>query len=213
MKKLIAYFLAITLFFTNIGIVRASEITDNIPDLILSDIEIKEFNTYLNQLKNNKDELNGNSIQSRSVALTGPLGFLAGSFSIPGVGPVVITIGGAIIVAGVTVKATSAIGKKVSSWVFKYKFDKSAKDAVKNTNANKRHHILASKHNWNKFNKKPDWNNVGPLIVKALQDGSEKSEGRNIFVRTLVYKGKTIQVRFIKDANGLIKALSTAWVK
>lgn len=38
MKKLIAYFLAITLVFTNIGIVRASEITDNIPDLILSDI-------------------------------------------------------------------------------------------------------------------------------------------------------------------------------
>ena len=150
-EKINSIFFSNNFSFTNIGIVRASEITDNIPDLILSDIEIKEFNTYLNQLKNNKDELNGNSIQSRSVALTGPSGFLVGSFSIPGVGPVVITIGGAIIVAGVT--------------------------------------------------------------VKALQDGSEKSEGRNIFVRTLVYKGKTIQVRFIKDANGLIKALSTAWVK
>lgn len=213
MKKIIVCFLVITLVFTNIKIIGISEVSDNIPNLILSDTEIKELNIYLNQLKNNKDELNKNLIQSRSLTLAGPLGFLAGSFFIPGVGTAVITIGGAIIVAGVTVEATSTIGKKVSSWFFKYKFNKSAEDAVKNTNENKRHHILASKHNWNKFNKNPNWNNIGPLIVRTLKDGSEKSEGRNIFVKTLVYKGKTIQVRFIKDAKGLVKALSTAWVK
>ncbi len=112
-KKLIAYILAVTLIFTNIGIVRANEITDNIPNLILSDSEVKEFNSYLNKLRY-REELNINLIQPRSFSLTGAL---AGSFFIPGVGQAIITVGGVIIVAGVTVSAGSWLGKKVSNWI------------------------------------------------------------------------------------------------
>lgn len=213
MKKIISYVLTLSLVLTNIGLINANEVSDDIPDLILSEVEINEVNKYLNELRIENSESKIISRQPRSVAGAGALGYLAGSFSIPGVGPAVITIGGVIIVAGVTISATSAIGKKVSNWAFKYKFNKSAEDAVKNANENKRRHIIVPKHNWNKFNKKPDWNNVGPLIVKTLKDGTEKSEGRNIYVRTLVHKGHTIQVRFIKDAKGFIQALSTAWVK
>lgn len=69
------------------------------------------------------------------------------------------------------------------------------------------------KHNWNKFFRNPKWNNVAPILTKVLKDGSERWERANIYVRKLYYKGQTVEVRFIKDSNGFIKAISTAWVK
>lgn len=36
-------------------------------------------------------------------------------------------------------------------------------------------------------------------------------ETGNQYIRTLIYKGETVVVRFIKDAEGLVKYISTAW--
>ncbi len=67
--------------------------------------------------------------------MAGGLGSLAGSFFIPGVGQAVITIGGGIIVAGVTISAVSSVGKKVIKWVKSYKIQEynKAKNAGKKT--------------------------------------------------------------------------------
>lgn len=67
------------------------------------------------------------------------------------------------------------------------------------------------KHNWNKFNKNPKWNNVAPIILKVLKEGYEQRETGNQYIRTLVYQGHTVVVRFIKDADGLVKYIGTAW--
>lgn len=72
---------------------------------------------------------------------------------------------------------------------------------------------MQSKHNWNKFKKNPKWTDVSPILIKVLKDGSEKWETGNQYIRTLVYKGETVVVRFIKDADGLVKYISTAWCK
>ncbi len=137
MKKIIAYFLIITLVFINVEIVGISEVPDNIPNLVLSDSEIKEFNSYLNQLRYRED-LSVDSIQPRSFSLTGAL---AGSFFIPGVGQAIITVGGAVIVAGVTVKATSVIGKMVTNWVKIYKIEKEYNNSKNRGVRTKKHSV------------------------------------------------------------------------
>lgn len=70
---------------------------------------------------------------------------------------------------------------------------------------------MQSKHNWNKFNKDPKWSDVAPILIEVLKEGSEKWETGNQYIRTLIYKGETVVVRFIKDAEGLVKYISTAW--
>ncbi|XZH90643.1 hypothetical protein ACSXEW_16525 (plasmid) [Clostridium perfringens] len=79
-----------------------------IPDLILSEQEIKLANEYI------QSQLNSGNIvlMPRSFAL----GAFAGSFLIPGVGKVIITTAGKIIVGGATVAAGSWLGKKISNW-------------------------------------------------------------------------------------------------
>lgn len=177
----------------------------SIPNLNLSEQEIKLANEYIqNQLDN------GNiAMMPRSAAA------LAGSFFIPGVGQAVITAAGVIIVGGAVVSAGSWLGKKVSSWVQNYKFNSSAEKAVNKAgrDKNKVNHIMNPKHNWNKFFRNPKWNNIAPILTKVLKDGSERWERANIYVRKLYYKGQTVEVRFIKDSNGFIQAISTAWVK
>ena len=98
---------------------------------------------------------------------------------------------------------------------YKAKFNKSAQDAVGNCNSNKQHHIIGqSKHNWNKlFPKGPKWSGVAPILIKVLQDGKETAEGGGTYLRTLVYQGQTVVVRFVKDTEGFVKYISTAWVK
>lgn len=115
------------------------------------------------------------------------------------------------LVAGVAVKVGSWIYNAVTDWFATRAFNKSAEDAVKDCNSNKKNHIMQSKHNWNKFNKDPKWNDVAPILIKVLKEGVETWEKRDQYIRTLVYKGETVVVRFIKDADGLVKYISTAW--
>ena len=45
------------------------------------------------------------------------------------------------------------------------------------------------------------------------RQSKETYEGNGVYIRTLVYKGQTVVVRFIKDAEGLVDSIGTAWVK
>ena len=111
-------------------------------------------------------------------------------------------------------KAFALLRKDVDAEI-KIQYNKSAEDAVGNCDLNKQHHIMdQSKHNWNKlFPKGPDWNKVSPILVKVLQEGQERSEGGGIYKKILVYKGETVVVRFVKDVQGFVKFVSTAWVE
>lgn len=204
---------ALSIMFVN-PIVEAKAYTSNnvelneqieIPNLILSEDEIKLANDYIrSQLDNGSI-----AIMPRSVAA------LAGTFLIPGVGQAAITTAGVIIVGGAVVSAGSWLGQKVTSWVKTYKFNKSAEKAVEKAgkDSNKIHHIMNPKHNWNKFFNNPKWSNVAPIITKVLKEGTERLERGNIYVKRLYYQGKTVEVRFIKDSKGFIQAISTAWTK
>lgn len=44
-----------------------------------------------------------------------------------------------------------------------------------------------------------------------MKDGYEKWETGNLYLRTLVYEGETVVVRFIKGVDGMVKYISTAW--
>ena len=70
---------------------------------------------------------------------------------------------------------------------------------------------MKPKHNWNKLKKKPNWNNISPILIKVLQEGDEKWEKRRQYLRILMYNGEKVVVRFTKDAEGLIKYIGTAW--
>lgn len=141
--------------------------------------------------------------------ITGAL--VAGTWFIPGIGEVVITVTGTIIVAGVVAKAGSWVYNTVQSWFKKRAFNQSAEDAINNCNENKRNHIMNPKHNWTKLKKSPNWNNISPILIKVLQDGDEKWEKGNQYLRILVYNGEKVVVRFIKDAEGLVQYVGTAW--
>lgn len=136
---------------------------------------------------------------------------VAGTWFIPGIGEVIITVSGTIIVAGAVVKVGSRLYNKVYKWFKKRAFNQSAEDAINNCNENKQNHIMKPKHNWNKLKKKPNWNNISPILIKVLQEGDEKWEKRRQYLRILMYNGEKVVVRFTKDAEGLIKYIGTAW--
>lgn len=141
------------------------------------------------------------------------IALVAGTWWIPGLGEVVITAAGAVIIAGAIVEVGSWAYNVVVDWFEVRAFNESAEDAVNNCDSNKQNHIMQSKHNWNKFNKDPKWSDVSPILIKVLKDGVETWEKNDQYIRTLVYKGETVVVRFIKDADGLVKYISTAWCK
>jgi len=181
---------------------------DKIPDLILSPEDIIRANEYI------KEQIE----KGNKVRLPRSVGALAGTFLIPGVGEVVITAAGVIIVGGAVVAAGSWLADKITDWVTNYKFNKSAEKAVDRAgnDSNKVHHIMDPKHNWNKYSKDPNdpkWKEVAAFILRALKEGSEEWETGNVYLKTLELWGETIQVRFIKDADGFIDRISTAWVK
>lgn len=93
------------------------------PDLVLNDEEIKEIRNYLEAVKNG--EIKVREKRALPVILLG----WAGEFLIPGIGTVIVTEAGKIIVAGVTVVAGSYVGKKVKDHIYNSKKQKSEKAA------------------------------------------------------------------------------------
>ena len=59
---------------------------------------------------------------------------VAGTWFIPGIGEVIITVSGTIIVAGAVVKVGSRLYNKVYKWFKKRAFNQSAEDAINNCN-------------------------------------------------------------------------------
>lgn len=94
------------------------------------------------------------------------------------------------------------------------KYQDQFEDAVNGTSRQDRDHIMNPKHNWNKlFPRGPKWSGVKLVLIKVLQEGKETKYGGDSYMRTLVYDGQTVVVRFVKDVNGFVKSISTAWVK
>ena len=120
---------ALSIMFVN-PIVEAKAYTSNnvelneqieIPNLILSEDEIKLANDYIrSQLDNGSI-----AIMPRSVAA------LAGTFLIPGVGQAAITTAGVIIVGGAVVAAGSWLGQKVTDWAYNSKKNDAEKASSK----------------------------------------------------------------------------------
>lgn len=227
-RKKLSFLLAFVILLTTMGTTanastsqssvistKSSSITNNTVTVTESGIYIKgtyytksEFIQLLNTAKEiDQKPTDGFSNNRSAIAL------VAGTWWIPGVGEVVITAAGIVVVAGVAVAAGTWVYNAVTDWFAKRAFNKSAEDAVNNCNSNKQNHIMNQKHNWNKFKKDPKWSDITPILIKALKDGAEKWETGDVYTRTLVYKGHTVVVRFIKDSEGLVKAISTAWTK
>lgn len=78
--------------------------------MILSEEEIKEANSYLEQ-----EREKGNIQNKPRRSKRNPL--LAGVFFIPGVGQAVITAAGVIVVGGVIVSGTSLLGQRITDWI------------------------------------------------------------------------------------------------
>lgn len=94
-------------------------------DLILSDEEIAKINQYLDEQKNNEN----NTVKSRnkrSLAFAGAAGW-AGTFAIPGVGQVLLTATGAIVIGGVVISAGSWVAQKVKNWIYQSKKENAEK--------------------------------------------------------------------------------------
>ena len=149
-------------------------------------------------------------------------GLAAGLYFVPGVGQVLIGATGVVIVGGVALAAGTWLLTTILNFFaagpvesFQDAWDRSASDAVSRagSDANKRHHIMDPKHNWNKFDRDPNWSTVSPIIAEVLRRGSEQWERGDVYIRTLVYRGHTVVVRFVKTADGLIQAIGTAWTR
>lgn len=183
--------------------------TDNNGTVVVTDAGV-----YINGTYYSKAEFISLLDTAQEIDTPQPLSaiaLVAGTWWIPGIGEVIITAAGAVIVAGVIIEVGSWIYDAVTNWFAIRAFNQSAEDAVNGCDSNKQNHVMQSKHNWNKFNKDPKWSDVAPILIKVLQDGTEKWETGDQYIRTLVYQGETVVVRFIKDADGLVKYISTAW--
>ena len=113
------------------SIVARANINDDelgvIPDLILTDAEIKLANEYIQEQIDNDNVI---AVTPR-IAGAGALAGLAGTFFIPGVGQVVITVTGAIFVGGAAVAVGSWLGQTVRDWVYNSKKNDAEKVAAK----------------------------------------------------------------------------------
>ncbi|SFB26734.1 toxin 35 [Acetitomaculum ruminis DSM 5522] len=238
-KKIISFMLCFIVLTNSILGANASDLNsasdllaeslNNTADIIILDTgisvngKIYSISEFSNLLDNSKEiSTSGNCIVGSKGNIGGAAGAIspselalwtAGTWYIPGIGKIVITTVGVIIIGKVIVKFGTWLYNKIKHWQIKLAFEKSSKKALDNVNQNKIHHIMASKHNWNKFKKNPKWNDIYPILLTVMKKGKETHEKNSVYIRTYIYKGKTVVVRFIKDANGLVKAISTAWCK
>ncbi|OYO59729.1 hypothetical protein CG709_17795 [Lachnotalea glycerini] len=224
LSLLLAFAMLITTMGTtvNANVGQNTVVSEQISSISINTITVMDSGVYIKgtyysqsefiQLLNNAEEITQNPADGL-MSNRSAIALAAGTWWIPGVGEVVVTAAGVVVVAGVAITAGNWVYKAVTNWFAKRAFNNSAENAVNNCNSNKQNHIMNQKHNWNKFNKDPKWSDVSPILIKALKEGTEKWETGDQYIRTLVYKGNTVVVRFIKDAEGLVKYTSTAWTE
>lgn len=157
-----------------------------------------------NEIQNSKEESAGTK---SAVAL------VAGTWWIPGIGQVVVTVAGTIIIAGVVVGVGTWLYNAVVEWFETRAYNKSVDDAIGNCNSNKQNHILNDKHNWNKLTPDPKWSTIVPFLEETLKKGRAVREKVGQYLYTYTIDGETVQVRVMRDAQGLIEHIGTAWVK
>lgn len=228
MKKVVSLLLVFTLLLSMSTTAFATERTDPIERVPLSQLEraarevvVTDDGIYIDGVFHSQNEFKQMLESARELPVA-PRGeyetqsaaaVVAGTWWIPGLGEVVITAAGAVVIAGAVFYAGSWIYNVVSNWFATRAFNKSAKNAVNGCDANKRNHIMQKKHNWNRHNNNPNWNNIAPILIKVLQDGVERYKGNGVYERSMVLNGYEVVVRFIKDEDGLVKAISTAFSK
>lgn len=163
-----------------------------------------------------------NNLQTRStmaMPMDDVMKIMAGTWYIPGIGKVVVTLGGIYVGGVVLSKVSSWTANKVKSWLRNRAINKQIDKAISElggVNSNKANHILQSKHNWSSLvpggPKDPNrWNKIKKIIEKVMKEGSEPTYGR-AYKKTLRYKGKVVEVTYQKLKDGVIK-ISNAWVK
>lgn len=157
----------------------------------------------------------------RAAAVAPAVGLIAGTWYIPGIGQIIVTAAGTILIAGAVVAVGSWVYNAVVEWFAKKAFNDSAKKALDNVPENKQYHILHNNlhkngHNWkNIFNgRDPNWNQLKVVLLKVFEEGVEHSyDGGNVFERELLYNGVTVVVRFVKAADGTVQYFGTAYLK
>lgn len=227
-RKIISFILMI-LMVSNIGISAfASENESSSKNININkcDIVITDDGVYINDVYYtqeqfvklldtavvvDKTELKDDTIKNnsamRSVGVQGAAGALvAGTWWIPGVGEVVITAAGVVIIGGTVIAAGTWLYKKVVDW-----FEARAEEKIIDKALNKQRHIKDPKHNWDKIIKGTiTWEKVRNTIEKVMKEGIESRYG-SAYKRVLKVGKETVTVTFQKVSDNIWK-ISDAWV-
>ena len=158
-------------------------------NILLDQLENEEYKaTFID--KNTGETVEYNSIKAKSSAW--PLVILAA-------------------VARYGVKyAIKTYGKKATSNAIKTKSFGKVLPSITNLGTNKRHHILAKKHNWNKVTTN-NWSNVSKVMSHVMRHGKQSRYMKNAYQKTLTMSGKTVVVTYTRK-NGKIY-VSNGWVR
>ncbi|SHH70566.1 SAR2788 family putative toxin [Virgibacillus chiguensis] len=105
--------------------------------------------------------------------------------------------------------AIKKYGKKAAKYAVSSRSYGKVLSSVSKLSANKRKHILASKHNWSKVTGN-NWSDVSKVMSHVMRYGKE-SAYKSVRKKTLKMSGRTVTVTF-KRANGKIY-ISNGWVK
>ncbi|MEG6570414.1 polymorphic toxin type 35 domain-containing protein [Thermoanaerobacterium thermosaccharolyticum] len=161
-----------------------------------------------------KDDTIKNNSAMRSVGVQSATGALiAGTWWIPGVGEVVITAAGVVIIGGTVIAAGTWLYKKVVDWFEARAEEKIIDKALKDLDGqpNKQRHIKDPKHNWDKIIKGAiTWEKVRNTIEKVMKEGTESRYG-SAYKRVLKVGKETVTVTFQKVSDNIWK-ISDAWV-
>ena len=106
--------------------------------------------------------------------------------------------------------AIKKYGKKATQNAVKTKSFGKVLPYIAKLDANKRKHILVTKHNWHKVTKN-DWNNVSKVMSHVMRHGKESTYKKSAYQKTLNMNGHTVVVTYSRK-NGQIK-VSNGWVR
>jgi hypothetical protein len=106
--------------------------------------------------------------------------------------------------------AAKNYGKKATTNAIKAKSFGKVLPSIANLGANKRRHILSSKHNWNKVTTN-NWNSVSKVMSHVMRHGKQSKYKKNAYKKTLNMSGRTVVVTYTRK-NGKIY-VSNGWVR